>query len=477
MTSTHTHTHQNMEMTDSDQHTHQNTEITDSDQHTHQNTEMTDSDQHTHQNTEITDSDQHTHQNMEMTDSDQHTHQNTEITDSDQHTHQNMEMTDSDQHTHQNTEITDSDQHTHQNTEMTDSDQHTHQNTLETDNDLQTPNYMQPCEFSEEGIPDPLRADCNVERLLQENRELHLENVKLKEHILFLNTHLQRLNVTLLNDSQVNMYTEISRKVFDCIDCWLQPVASKQRASETLSPTQKLLLVLMRLRHNHTQSDLACRFNVEQSSISRILNHWIPLLNAQFKRLIRWPQTCVGPSVAPYDLLPNSVAIIDGTEIFIQRPSNLATQKSSYSDYKSHTTVKYLVAIDTFTGVFVFVSAGFSGNSSDRFTSEHSGLLEELKPGQRILADKGYNARGLFAQKRCFLTIPSFLNGGTLAAQEARQSRSIASVRIRVENAIRRIKEYKIFTETLCNRTSKRIVDDMIVVVCALCNLKEKLIK
>ena len=49
---------------------------------------------------------------------------------------------------------------------------------------------------------------------------------------------------------------------------------------------------------------------------------------------------------------------------------------------------------------------------------------------------------------------------------EARQSRSIASVRIRVENT--RIKENKIFTETLCNRTSKRIVDDMIVVVCAL---------
>ena len=34
----------------------------------------------------------------------------------------------------------------------------------------------------------------------------------------------------------------------------------------------------------------------------------------------------------------------------------------------SHTTVKYLVGIDTFTGVFVFVSAEFFGNSSDRFT-------------------------------------------------------------------------------------------------------------
>ena len=43
--------------------------------------------------------------------------------------------------------------------------------------------------------------------------------------------------------------------------------------------------------------------------------------------------------------MPNTVGIIDGTEIFIQQASNLATHKSSYSDYKSHTTVKYIVAL------------------------------------------------------------------------------------------------------------------------------------
>lgn len=75
-----------------------------------------------------------------------------------------------------------------------------------------------------------------------------------------------------------------------------------------------------------------------------------------------------------------------------------------YSDYKRHTIMKFLVAIDTFTGVFIFVSSGFSGNSSDRFTIiEHSGILDILKTGQRILADKGsYTARDLSAQKRCF---------------------------------------------------------------------------
>ena len=89
------------------------------------------------------------------------------------------------------------------------------------------------------------------------------------------------------------------------------------------------------------------------------------MLKVQLKALIRWPQTTIGPTDSPYNLLPNAVAIIDGTEIFIQRLSNLATQKSSYSDYKSHTTINYLVGIDTFTGVFIYVSPGFSGNSSD----------------------------------------------------------------------------------------------------------------
>ena len=329
---------------------------------------------------------------------------------------------------------------------------------------------------NEGSTEDAVRVDVRIIQLEQENRELRAENIRLKQTIEAFNSTVQRLNLKILSDFQVQMYTGISRKAFECIINWLEPVSRKKGAVDELSPTQKFLLVLMRLRHNLSQTDLACRFNIEQSSVSRILNSWIPLLSAQLKGLIKWPQTTIGPTDPPYNLLPNAVAIIDGTEIFIQRPSNLTTQKSSYSDYKSHTTVKYLVAIDTFTGVFVFVSPGFSGSSSDRFTIQYSGFLNELKPGQRILADKGYNVRDLFAQKRCFLTIPSFLNDGRLAAEEAMQSRTIASVRIRVENAIKKLKEYKVFNETICNRINKQIVDDMMVIVCALCNLKQKLI-
>ena len=59
--------------------------------------------------------------------------------------------------------------------------------------------------------------------------------------------------------------------------------------------------------------------------------------------------------------------------------------------------------------------------------------------------DEGYNSRDLFAQKRCFLTIPSFLSDGRLTAQEGMQSRTIASVRIQVENAIKCLKECNVY--------------------------------
>ena len=84
--------------------------------------------------------------------------------------------------------------------------------------------------------------------------------------------------------------------------------------------------------------DLAFRFDVEQSTVSRVINQSIPLLARHLRGLIKWPKTTIGPTDAPYNHMPNTVGIIDGTEIFILCQSNLATQKSSCSDYKSHTS-------------------------------------------------------------------------------------------------------------------------------------------
>ena len=184
----------------------------------------------------------------------------------------------------------------------------------------------QPHELSSPNVASIVSRCAQVE---QENSELRAENLALKQKLETLNSTVQRLSLSLLTDCQVQMYTGLPRKVFDCLLTWITPVARKRGALEDLTPSQKLLLVMMRLRYNFLQNDLACRFNVEQSSVSRILNQWIPMLKVQLKQLIRWPQTTIGPIDPPYNLLPNAVAIIDGTEIFIQKPSNLATLKAS----------------------------------------------------------------------------------------------------------------------------------------------------
>ena len=182
--------------------------------------------------------------------------------------------------------------------------------------------------------------------LLQKELESFTAEIKM------LRTTPQRWVVSLLSDAQVAMYTGISKMLFDSLLDWLSPALGKQvhdsprgcSPNVSLSNSQKLLLLLMCLRQNVSQEDLAFRFVVDQSTVSRILNQWVPFMAYHMSSLIKWPQTAIGPTDPPYDHLPNTVAIIDGTEIFREKPSVLSTQKSTYSEYKSHTTIKYLVS-------------------------------------------------------------------------------------------------------------------------------------
>ena len=82
----------------------------------------------------------------------------------------------------------------------------------------------------------------------------------------------------------------------------------------------------------------------------------------------------------------------------------------------------------------------------------------ELRPGQCILADCGFIARDLIAQKSAFLTIPSFLRGASkLTGQQAMETRTVASVRIRVKNAMKRLKDFRLLSAILPNRMNKRL--------------------
>lgn len=77
------------------------------------------------------------------------------------------------------------------------------------------------------------------------------------------------------------------------------------------------------------------------------------------------------------NLYPNTFAIIDGTEIFMETPSDLCMQSSTWSQYKHHNTAKFLVAC-TPNGAVSFVSPVFVGSISDIELTRESGFLTTL---------------------------------------------------------------------------------------------------
>ena len=129
-----------------------------------------------------------------------------------------------------------------------------------------------------------------------------------------------------------------------------------------------------------------------------------------FEPLIRWPTRSELLDTMPADFkcnFPWCVCIIDCFEVFCERPKNLITRAQTYSNYKHHNTVKFLIGISS-KGVISFISKGWGGRVSDKYITEKYGILNNLLPGDHILADCGFNIQesvGIFCAE---VKVPPF---------------------------------------------------------------------
>lgn len=193
--------------------------------------------------------------------------------------------------------------------------------------------------------------------------------------------------------------------------------------------------------------------------------------------LIAWPTKEQVKRHLPksFAKFPRTRVIIDCTELKIQKPTGPSAQKVTWSNYKSSNTFKLLVGISP-TGAFTFVSQLWSGGVSDRHITMKSGLIDKLEPNDDCMADRGFNIRDLVTKRRATLNIPPFSKGKQLSVKACTQTRRIAAVRIHVERAIQRLKNFKVLQGVL--PLSLAFVADQTVTVCAcLCNLMKPLVK
>ena len=138
----------------------------------------------------------------------------------------------------------------------------------------------------------------------------------------------------------------------------------------------------------------------------------------------------------------STFAIIDASEIFLETPSDLRLQSSTWSSYKHHNTAKLLVCC-TPNGVISFVSPLYVGGISDVELTRISGLLDKLsdKPGVSVMADRGFTIKDQLEPFNIKLNIPPFMEGRKQLPAEEVKSGRIASLCIHVERAIGRIKK------------------------------------
>lgn len=136
------------------------------------------------------------------------------------------------------------------------------------------------------------------------------------------------------------------------------------------------------------------------------------------------------------DFYPRTRCIIDCYEIFIERPCAYQARAKTYSNYKKHNTVKFLVDI-TPNGAISFLSKCWGGRATDKCIVQNSGFLDLVEYGDLILADRGfdiYEDLGLYGAR---LEIPAFTRGKKqLSLQEVEYSKRLLKVRIHVERVI-----------------------------------------
>lgn len=241
----------------------------------------------------------------------------------------------------------------------------------------------------------------------------------------------------------------------------------------------QILLILMKLRLNILNSDLAIRFGISTGVVSDVLNKGLPVLARKLAFLINWPDKehvqRTMPKIFRTSQYSSARVIIDCAEIFIERPGNLTARAMTWSNYKHHNTIKILVGISP-TGSVTFVSRAFGGRTSDKVITQRSGFLDLIEHGDLVLADRGFLISEDLAARNSSLLIPAFTRGQKqLSQRDVEKTRKLAHVRIHVERAIERIKNFKI----LCTTMSMNLVPhvDNIVTICsAICNLQPRLV-
>ena len=192
------------------------------------------------------------------------------------------------------------------------------------------------------------------------------------------------------------------------------------------------LTLILAARHNPCQELLAEAYCVSQTTVSRIISAYTPLIAQALQARV--------PTVE--DLDPTAQLIIDGT---LLQCWSWADHPELYSGKHKHKTTGLNVQVAcTLSGTLAWVSDPQDGCTHDAKALRRSGLLDvpatdlpDGAPPPKHIGDKGYIGLGMITPKRKPAKSP-------LHPDDNAYNRAVNQIRYKIERVIANIKTWRV---------------------------------
>ena len=157
---------------------------------------------------------------------------------------------------------------------------------------------------------------------------------------------------------------------------------------------------------------------------------------------------------------------------------NYQQQSNCYSNYKSHTTAKILIACHP-NGACVYCSPVFEGGISDKESVLNSGFMDYIEHGDIYMADRGFqNMKEDFLMKGATLiTPPSMKDKTSLSLEDEKKTRSVAAARIHIERFNQRVKIFQFVSPGVFPQSKLKLLNQAVYVCCYLANYSPILVE
>lgn len=212
----------------------------------------------------------------------------------------------------------------------------------------------------------------------------------------------------------------------------------------------QVLLTVVWLRQYPTHETLAYLFGVSDSTVSRIIERVLPMLEAAGRDTMRMPDPGKRRRRTLDALLhdtPDLIVVIDTFEQRVQRPRDHAAADRLYSGKKKQHTLKSQVTVDETSGQIVDIADSVVGPTADLNLLAQSRVLERLPSGIGAGGDLAYVGIAALHPQGLGATPRRKPRGKVRPPADVAYNRAFARRRIVVEHTIRRLRCYQALTQ------------------------------